>query len=87
MTEDQTLLWSKKQTAAALSTSERNVDLMVAAGKLPTFVTLGSCRRWRARELTAWINAGCPPVSEWVWPRPASENHETAQHAGLDPRK
>jgi predicted DNA-binding transcriptional regulator AlpA len=36
-----------------------------AAGRVPAPVYLGGATRWRAKELRAWIEAGCPPRKQW----------------------
>ena len=63
------LTWTKDQTAEQYSTSDRNIDLMVAAGTFPPPVRLSSSPRWRVDELRAWTAAGMPLISEWHWPR------------------
>ena len=56
-----------EEVAALLSCSEAHVWRMNAGGKMPTPVKLLRLTRWRAAEMTAWINAGCPPRSRWYW--------------------
>jgi predicted DNA-binding transcriptional regulator AlpA len=37
-----------------------------AAGKVPAGIKIsGGAKRWRRRELLAWIRAGCPPRRQW----------------------
>ncbi|MEO2045009.1 MAG: hypothetical protein ABGX16_00365 [Pirellulales bacterium] len=62
------VLLTKKQTAFHISMTDRTVDGMVAEGKFPPFVVVGSSRRWRSAELIAWCDAGCPDMAEWEWP-------------------
>ncbi|MGB4740385.1 MAG: hypothetical protein WBH50_19465 [Fuerstiella sp.] len=67
------LTWNKPQTAEQYATSERNIDLMVDAGKFPPPVRLSSSPRWIVDELRAWTAAGMPPMSDWQWPSVSSE--------------
>lgn len=36
-----------------------------SAGRVPLPVRLGSRTLWRAAELAAWIDAGCPSRDRW----------------------
>jgi hypothetical protein len=36
-----------------------------AAGRLPAALRIGSSKRWRLSEITAWTEAGCPPRAVW----------------------
>lgn len=41
-------------------------DRMDAAGLVPASIRLIGCKAWNRRELAAWIDAKCPPRSEWA---------------------
>ncbi|TKJ34640.1 MAG: DNA-binding protein [Planctomycetes bacterium B3_Pla] len=53
-------LLSAKELANLLSVSTRTVWRLRSAGALPEPVTVGSSRRWRASDVSEWIEAGCP---------------------------
>lgn len=36
-----------------------------SAGKIPAPVRIGGSVRWRREELSAWMQAGCPPREKW----------------------
>ena len=61
------VLLSAGNLARVLGTSTRTVWRLDAAGKLPRAVRLGGAKRWRRPEIEVWIEAGCPPRSEWTW--------------------
>jgi excisionase family DNA binding protein len=52
--------------AARLVVSERTVERMVLAGKMPPPMKLGRLRRWRLADLESWIASGCPSAASWV---------------------
>lgn len=58
------------EVAERLGLSERQVWHMAAAGLMPRPVKVAKrLRRWRAAELTAWVERGCSPVADgWQWP-------------------
>lgn len=59
-------LLNVKAVAARLDCSPRHVYRLVDAGKMPAPVRLGVLVRWRKAELDEWLDAGCPPVSDWT---------------------
>jgi predicted DNA-binding transcriptional regulator AlpA len=62
----QPLLLAAPQAAALCSVSEATWHRMNAAGRCPAPVRLSrGCVRWRAEELRAWVEAGCPGRKEW----------------------
>lgn len=57
-----------KELAEMLGISIRTLWNRDATGKLPEAVTLGGrCKMWRVREITAWIDRGCPHRTRWKW--------------------
>ena len=50
-----------RAVAAMLNCSARHVYRLADSGRLTTPVKLGTLIRWRRDELTAWLDAGCPP--------------------------
>jgi len=44
-------------------------DRLTAAGRTPAPTRLGGSVGWSRRELTLWIDHGCPPRDEWepIW--------------------
>jgi excisionase family DNA binding protein len=43
-----------------LNVSERTLWRLLSAGKLPKPVRFGRNTRWKAAEVTEWIERGCP---------------------------
>jgi hypothetical protein len=37
---------------------------------------------WRREEVQAWVEAGCPPMSEWLKRRRRGDGNEPASKAG-----
>lgn len=52
--------------AARLVVSERTVERMVEAGKMPPPMKLGRLRRWRLADVESWIASGCPAAAARV---------------------
>lgn len=60
-------LLSASQLAEMLGISERSVWRRDSAGHIPMAVNVGRSKRWRRREIIAWIAAACPPRHKWSW--------------------
>ena len=58
-TEEQDRLVRIDEVAARLSVSKRLCWKLLAAGRLPAPVRLGSAVRWRQRDIDAFIADGC----------------------------
>jgi predicted DNA-binding transcriptional regulator AlpA len=63
-------LLSKEQVGRVLGgVSVATVERLDTSGRLgPQAIRLGKLVRWRAAEMAAWCDAGCPPRHEWNWP-------------------
>jgi len=63
------LLVNANEVARLLSISSRTLWKLASAGRVPEPVRLGRSVRWRAGELQAWVDAGCPPQERWhsIW--------------------
>jgi len=59
------LLLTVRELAAALAIGVRTLWRYDAAGKIPQGVSFGHVKRWRRREIEAWLEAGCPERREW----------------------
>jgi predicted DNA-binding transcriptional regulator AlpA len=60
------VLLDAKGLALMMSCSLRHVRRMDAAGDLPAPLKVGGrLVRWRAAEIRAWIEAGCPDRQAW----------------------
>jgi predicted DNA-binding transcriptional regulator AlpA len=59
------LLIDSVELARQLNMSERSVWRFAARGQLPSPVRIAGVTRWRAAEIRAWTNAGCPPTEQW----------------------
>ena len=69
MTEHAPLLIDAREAARLLSVHPNTLRKMATAGTLgPRPLHLGRALRWRADELRAWVQAGCPPRCRWEWP-------------------
>ncbi len=56
------ILFSANKLAAILNISTRTLWRLRSASKLPKPVRFGGNVRWRAEEVQAWIDAGCPSI-------------------------
>jgi excisionase family DNA binding protein len=54
------LLIDAREVASQLGLSERSVWRFARTGRMPRSMAIGRARRWRADEVRAWIDAGCP---------------------------
>ncbi len=55
-------LLDKKEVAKMLTCSTRHVLRQADTGKMPWGVKFGNLRRWPAKSLEDWVDAGCPTV-------------------------
>ena len=69
---DETLLVPAETVAKMLSISVRSLWRLLSAGRLVPPVRLGRSVRWRVTEVRRWIDAGCPPPSEFS---PSTKSH------------
>lgn len=67
MTDPAPLLLDAKAAAAMCGVSRTTWWSLHAAGRIPVPVHLGRRTLWRAVELAAWTEAGCPPRHRWQW--------------------
>lgn len=63
-TVDRELL-TVRDVAAATCLSTRSIWKLLASGRMPAAVRIGRSVRWRAAEIRAWIDAGCPSRDRW----------------------
>ncbi len=63
--EEDLVLFTASELAQVLGTSTRTIWRLLAAGKIPKPVRLGSRPRWPADELREWIKAGMPEAEHW----------------------
>ena len=62
------MLLNRTRAARTLGMSARSFDRHRSAGRLgPRPVRIGATAYFRAEELRAWIQAGCPPQGQWTW--------------------
>ena len=59
------ILLTARQAAAICGKSLRTWRTWDAGGRIPRPVRIGRSTLWRASELEAWVDAGCPARSEW----------------------
>ncbi|QEL16869.1 helix-turn-helix transcriptional regulator [Limnoglobus roseus] len=59
-------LLRRKEAAEYCSVSVATWDRLNAAGLTPEPAHLGGAVGWNRRELSAWIDAGCPRRVEWT---------------------
>jgi len=67
--EDEALLMDMRELAKLLKVSNRTVFSMRIHGEMPKPVKIGRAVRWGRSEIMAWVQEGCPPASEWKWPK------------------
>lgn len=61
------LLIDTRQASKLLGVSSRKLYTMYSSGEMPAPTRIGRAVRWGYEELRAWVNAGCPPASDWQW--------------------
>lgn len=66
------LLIDIKAVATMLGRSPRSIYRDDTAGRLPRPIKLGGSKKWRAAELLAWVEAGCPERRKWETTRKVS---------------
>jgi predicted DNA-binding transcriptional regulator AlpA len=59
------LLIDTSGVAALLGRSVSSIERDDREGRIPALIRIGRHKRWRSREIEAWINAGCPLRAEW----------------------
>jgi len=67
MTDLSSLLLSTAETAKLLGVSIRTWYTWDQLGKIPKPVRIGRKLFWRRDEITAWIEAECPPRDDWIF--------------------
>lgn len=67
--EDEALLMNTREVAKLLTVSEKTVYTMQTNGEMPKPVRIGRAVRWGRDEIKTWVDEGCPPASEWKWPK------------------
>ena len=67
--EDEALLLNSREVAKLLTVCDKTVYRMQKSGEMPEPVKIGRAVRWGRTEIMAWVDAGCPPASEWKWPK------------------
>lgn len=62
-------LLRRTQAARFCGVGASTWDRLAAAGLTPAPVKLGGSVGWSRRELTAWIDRGCPARADWspIW--------------------
>jgi hypothetical protein len=62
----QRLLLSNEEAAEALGLSRNSFHAISSNGKLgPLPIRLTARPQWSAKELAAWVDAGCPGRDQW----------------------
>lgn len=59
------LLIDAKAVAELLGRSERSIWRDDEEGRIPAAISLGGSKRWRIKEIRAWVRRGCPDRSIW----------------------
>ena len=55
-------LFTIKEMAAKLKISPRSIYRLEDSGKLPKSIKIGASRRWIAKVVDEWFDAGCPTI-------------------------
>jgi predicted DNA-binding transcriptional regulator AlpA len=71
------LLVRRKAAARLCGVSLPTWDRLDAAGKTPSAIRLGGAKLYRAAELAAWVEYGCPPRAQWaaLWEALCRDKH------------
>ncbi len=64
--KEEPLLLKVKQAASLCGCSDRTWRSWDSAGLTPKPLRIGRSIFWRPKELTDWIDAGCPNRKEWL---------------------
>lgn len=78
-TDQTTLLIDADEVARQLGVCERCVWRFASTGKMPRPVRIGRSSRWRAEEVRAWVEAGCP--NRQMRDMAEGRNNERPDHA------
>jgi predicted DNA-binding transcriptional regulator AlpA len=62
---DTLTLLPAKQVAQLLGLGLSTFWRYLSLGRVPAPLTIGNKKRWRADELSIWIQAGCPKREDW----------------------
>jgi len=65
-TVEPSLLLGAKQAAVLCGCSERTWREWHTMGLVPVPIHIGRAIFWRADELRAWVEAGCPNRKKWI---------------------
>ena len=57
--------WTADEVAAFLRVSPRKLSYLRAMGALPKSTKVGRTVVFKASEIRAWFDAGCPVLDEW----------------------
>lgn len=79
-------LLTVRGVAALLEVSVGQVWKLHSSGRLPGAVRISRSVRWRADELSQWVDAGCPNQERWNTLREASRRREINGMTILDLR-
>jgi predicted DNA-binding transcriptional regulator AlpA len=63
--DDEKMLVPASTVAKMMSISVRSLWRLLSAGRLVPPVRLGRSVRWHVAEVRGWIDAGCPPLTEF----------------------
>lgn len=55
-------LLTAREVADDLGIADSTLDRWIQEGRIPPPLRIGRNRRWRAREIADWYEAGCPRV-------------------------
>lgn len=58
-------LLSHKELSQLLNIHRATLHRWRSTELVPEPVYIGAAPRWRADEIEAWLNAGCPPARRW----------------------
>ena len=61
---EQAMLLDKRALSQLLNCSQRHIDRMVEAERMPKPYRLGNAVRWDRSVVESWIQNGCPSVKE-----------------------
>lgn len=72
--KDAGLLIDTRAVAELLNVSQKTVYKRDRDEAMPKPLRIGRAKRWGAEEIKAWVDEGCPPRSEWKWPKSESKS-------------
>jgi predicted DNA-binding transcriptional regulator AlpA len=67
VTDDMKILVTSRDAASICGVTSRLWRIWHRLGYTPMPVKIGKMHFWKHKELEAWIDAGCPKRTDWIY--------------------